>query len=125
MSFIINKVTVIEAIFLHMTRYFAAVTFHDTGLQFQTPSSCQDCAQTWVEFCQVPPLQVFKKQDTHMASGAGLVRISAQGGPSSLFVKIDPFITVFPLLTRTSYRFYQLVILRCSLHWKKRSHSNK
>lgn len=55
-----------------------------------------------------------------MASGAGLiVRISAQGGPSSLFVKIDPYRTVFPLSTRTSDRFYQLVVLRCSLHWKE------
>ena len=55
-----------------------------------------------------------------MASGAGLiVRISAQGGPSSLFVKIDPSSTVFPLLTRTSYRIYQLVILKGSLHWKE------
>lgn len=55
-----------------------------------------------------------------MASGAGLiVRISAQGGPSSLFVKIDPSSTVFPLLTRTSYKIYQLVILKGSLHWKE------
>ena len=55
-----------------------------------------------------------------MASGAGLiVRISAQGGPSSLFVKIDPSSTVFPLLTRTSYRIYHLVILKGSLHWKE------
>lgn len=54
-----------------------------------------------------------------MALGASLVRISAQGSPSSLLVKIDPSSKVFPLLTRTSYRFYQLVILRCSLHWKE------
>ena len=57
-----------------------------------------------------------------MASGAGLIvriRHSAQGGPSSLFVKIDPSSTVFPLLTRTSYRIYQLVILKGSLHWKE------
>lgn len=52
-----------------------------------------------------------------MASGASLVRISAQEGPSSLFVKIDPSSTVFPLLT--SYRIYQLAILRGSLHWKE------
>ena len=50
----------IEAVILHMTRYFAAVTFHDIGSQFQTPSSSQDCAKKWVEFSQIPPLpQVF------------------------------------------------------------------
>lgn len=39
------------------------------------------------------------------------------GGPFQSFVKIDPSSTVFPLLT--SYRIYQLAILRGSLHWKE------
>ena len=59
-----------------------------------------------------------------MASGAGLVRISAQEGPSSLFVKIDPSSTVFPLLTRTSYRIYQLAIFK-GFFALERTHSNK
>lgn len=102
-----------------MTRYFAAVTFHDTGSQFQTPSSSQDCAQKWVEFSQVPPPQVFLEAGYSYGFWSWLSKNKCTGGPSSVLVKIDPSSTVFPLLTRTSYRIYQLVILRGSLHWKE------
>ena len=60
-----------------------------------------------------------------MASGAGLIlRISAQGGPSSLFVKIDPSSTVFSTFDKD-----KLQDLRASdfkgFFALERTHSNK